>query len=150
LVMKLLNTAGRMPFRNTIKHSYAHCWRCHNPLIYRATNQWFCNLNKNDLLEKTLEEVKKVNFVPAITKSRLTSTISSRNEWCVSRQREWGVPIPAVKCTSCGYAHLTSEFILKVAEQVEKKGIEYWKNSTVESLIKDGLLSSPKCQKCGS
>ena len=124
-----------MLFKTTIKHSYPHCWRCHNGLIFRATKQWFCDLSKNDLKNKTLQAIDTITNYPEKSKNRLKATVEGRLEWCLSRQRIWGVPIPALLCASCDYTYTNQEFINHVAKQIKKEGVEYWDRATLEDLF---------------
>ncbi len=133
-VIRKLAGDGNLFFKGTIKHNYPHCWRCHNPLIFRATNQWFCNLSQHNLKEKALSAINEINFVPERAKNYLSATIGGRLEWCLSRQRLWGVPIPAVVCTNCEHVIVTTELIDFVARGVEKQGIEYWTEVGVHEL----------------
>ncbi|KKQ33262.1 MAG: Isoleucine-tRNA ligase [candidate division TM6 bacterium GW2011_GWF2_37_49] len=150
-VIKKLAALGRLIHKTSITHSYPHCWRCHNGLIFRATEQWFCNLQKDDLVQNTLKEIEKISFVPDWGKNRLHAFTSNRTEWCISRQRIWGVPIAAVICDYCEQAFTSEHLINKVADGVEKEGIEYWDNVSVQDLAELGALPKDfKCLKCGS
>ncbi|HBS48142.1 TPA: isoleucine--tRNA ligase [Candidatus Dependentiae bacterium] len=149
-VIKKLASLGRLIHKASIKHSYPHCWRCHNGLMFRATKQWFCNLQKNNLLEKTLKETDKIDFYPESGKLRFKATIGGRAEWCISRQKNWGVPIAAILCKKCDNAFINGELIGKVADKVEKIGIEFWDKMTVKSLIDEKILASDfVCPHCG-
>ncbi len=145
-VLKKLTELGRLVHKASIKHSYPHCWRCHNGLIFRATDQWFCDLQKNNLVEKSLKEIENVEFIPDWGKARLRSFVSNRTEWCISRQRMWGVPIPALICNKCEYAHISAELINKVADNVAKEGIEFWDEVQVVQLVDKSF----KCTNCGN
>src|SRR5690606_32382820 len=114
VITKLLEK-NKLLFKTSIKHSYPHCWRCRGGLIFRATKQWFCDLSKNDLKENALESVKKITMLPAASHNRFEATIEGRLEWCLSRQREWGVPITALICRNCDYTYITKEFINEIA-----------------------------------
>jgi isoleucyl-tRNA synthetase len=151
-VLDKLKETGRLLLLSDLEHAYPHCWRCHKPLLYRATVQWFCNLNKDGLVEKTCKELDNINFVPATGKERLNSTIANRTEWCVSRQRKWGVPCgAAVHCKKCNHSYLNSAFMLLVADKFEEQGIEYWHSATMGKLVSDGLLAPDfKCSKCSN
>ena len=139
-VIKKLIENEKLFHKESIRHSYPHCWRCRNGLIFRATDQWFCNLQKNNLVEDTLAEVRKINFVPDWGKTRLSSSIANRTEWCISRQRQWGTPIIALLCDECETPYLSADFINKIADGIEKEGIEYWDKVTVEDLQQYGIL----------
>ncbi|HJM68579.1 MAG TPA: isoleucine--tRNA ligase [Candidatus Babeliales bacterium] len=143
-VMKKLLENGRLLHKKSIKHSYPHCWRCHGGLMYRATSQWFCNLAHNSLKERTLEGVKDITFSPASVGSTLGATISSRLEWCLSRQRRWGTPIPALLCKGCNYAFTSQNFVEGVAEGVAKEGVEYWHRVPMDQ-VAPADFACPEC-----
>ena len=150
-VIKKLAQVDRLIHKSSIKHSYPHCWRCHNGLMFRATKQWFCNLQKNDFLQNTLKEIEKINFYPESAKTRFLATVGNRLEWCISRQRVWGVPITSVLCNKCDHAFLDKDFIEKVAARVEKEGVEFWDKMTVKSLISQEILPLDFiCPGCGA
>lgn len=134
-VIKKLAEKNKLFFKTTIRHPYPHCWRCHNGLIFRATKQWFCDLSKNNLKEKTLEAADTIKTVPEKSISRLKATIEGRLEWCLSRQRTWGVPIPALICTSCDHTYINQDLVVAVADGVAKGGVEYWDKIPVERLL---------------
>lgn len=144
-VIKELAANGNLYYKSSIRHSYPHCWRCHNGLIFRATSQWFCNLAKNGLKEQALVALDKINFIPERSKGSLRGAIDSRLEWCLSRQRTWGTPIVAVLCKSCEQSYTNPELIEKVAQQIEKHGIEYWREVKLSDILPVGLC----CVKCG-
>jgi isoleucyl-tRNA synthetase len=142
-VLKKLDEAGNLLFKTSIRHSYPHCWRCHNGLIFRATQQWFCDLSQHNLRERALQAIANMRMIPETGKNRLSATVSGRLEWCLSRQRAWGVPIPAVSCRDCNDVHISTDMIEIVAKGVEHTGIEYWDQVAVEKLL-------DACKKCGS
>ena len=147
-VIRKLAELGRLIHKSSIRHSYPHCWRCKQGLMFRATEQWFCNLAKNNLIEKTLKEVDKINLGSERSKVRFKSTIGSRVEWCISRQKIWGVPVPAILCSKCGEAYLDSKFIEKIADGVEKEGIEFWDVLTPKLLVEKNILPADFKCKC--
>ena len=134
-VIKELAARGYLLAKKTITHAYPHCWRCRQGLIFRATRQWFCNLQKGGLKEKVLNEINTLMMVPEGSHNRLSATLQGRLEWCLSRQRIWGVPIPALLCTRCDYTYSTPSLIEKVAHEIEKQGIEYWDNAQITELL---------------
>ena len=144
-VLKILAELDVLLFKQTIRHSYPHCWRCHNGLIFRATKQWFCDLSQHNLRERALQAISEMRMIPETGRNRLSATVSGRLEWCLSRQRAWGVPIPAVSCSDCNDIYISTEMIEFVAKGVEVSGIEYWDEVAVELLIPGGC-----CQKCTS
>jgi len=131
--------------RNEIAHSYPHCWRCKKPVIFRATRQWFINVDHNGLRENTLEEIKKVRWIPGFGIKRITSMVSIRPDWCLSRQRLWGVPIPLLYCRQCGKELLTPQILEKVVSLVSKKGVDVW----FEVDTADLLPENTSCGECG-
>jgi isoleucyl-tRNA synthetase len=149
-VIKKLAENGKLLFKNSITHAYPHCWRCRNGLMFRATKQWFCQLQKGDLIEKSLAEIEKISFVPETGRARLQSFVGGRTEWCISRQRTWGVPIPALICQKCDNAFLDADFVEKISQHVAKEGIEFWDRVSIEELITLGLLKKDFKCKCGA
>lgn len=145
-VIKKLAEVGTLFYKTSIKHSYPHCWRSKTPLIFRATKQWFCNLSKNNLKEEAVKKADTINALPEKSINRLKATLDGRLEWVLSRQRTWGVPIPALICTNCDYTYSTPELINQVADEVAKHGIEYWDDVLIESLISAGF-ACPSCKK---
>ncbi|BDC34511.1 hypothetical protein Noda2021_04690 [Candidatus Dependentiae bacterium Noda2021] len=114
-------------------------------LIFRATKQWFCDLERNGLKEKALKEIEDIATLPAKSSNRLHAAIEGRLEWCLSRQRIWGVPIPALLCTDCDHTYITKEFVDTVASRVKEQGIEYWDIVDVKDLIPQGFVC-PHCK----
>ncbi|MCF7800260.1 isoleucine--tRNA ligase [Candidatus Babeliales bacterium] len=148
-VLKKLTELNRLLHKTSITHSYPHCWRCRNGLMFRATEQWFCDLSKNNLVESSLKEIEKLKFIPDWGKDRLRAFIGNRTEWCISRQKMWGVPIVALLC-KCGHAFIDSDFIKKIAEHVKTEGIEFWDNLSIYKMQELEILpknfSCPSCK----
>ena len=143
MVIDMLENTKALVKRQEISHSYPHCWRCKNPVIYRATPQWFVKVDK--FRDKALEEIKKVKWIPAGGEARISNMVAGRTDWCISRQRAWGVPIPVFYCEDCGEVIVTDETINHIAQIFEKEGSDAWVNHTVEELMPQGF----KCPKCG-
>src|SRR5574341_1907592 len=129
-----------------ITHSYPRCWRCKNPVIFRATEQWFVSMDQNDLLKKTVENANAVAWVPGWGKDRFLSMVGDRPDWCISRQRAWGVPIVAFTCKDCGELLLDKAVIDHVANIVEKEGADAWFVKSPAELLPKGT----SCRKCKS
>ncbi|MBN3038643.1 MAG: isoleucine--tRNA ligase [Candidatus Omnitrophica bacterium] len=129
-----------------ILHSYPHCWRCKSPLITRSTRQWFINVDHKDLRKKALEVVKRVRWIPEGGASRISGMIESRPDWCLSRQRYWGVPIPVFYCKSCGKEIVDARAIENFAEIVAREGTDAWFLRSVDELL-GKKVKCPECKK---
>lgn len=145
-IMEDLKKRGLLFAQENIQHSYPHCWRCQNPVIFRATQQWFLKIDHQGLREKLQAAINKVQWVPPAGKERISSMVSTRPDWCLSRQRLWGVPIPALTCQGCGgQQKLFVEVIEHVAALVAKHGSDVWFEKELKSLLPPGF----KCPDCG-
>ena len=129
--------------KQTITHQYPHCWRCKNPIIFRATNQWFASVE--GFRNEALEAIKTVKWYPAWGEERITNMVKERADWCISRQRTWGVPIPIFYCEDCGKEYITKESIKKIQDIFREKGSTSW----YELSVKDLMPNEAKCQECG-
>jgi isoleucyl-tRNA synthetase len=153
VIVDMLKTSGAMLGGSPLQHSYPHCWRCHNPIIFRATEQWFIGLEtpmkRADGTETTfrqlsIEEIDKVNWDPAWGKERITNMIATRPDWCISRQRIWGVPIAVFLCENCNEPILDAALNRKIVDLFDHEGAEAWHTTPIESLLPEGVI----CQHC--
>ncbi|HEY3128219.1 MAG TPA: isoleucine--tRNA ligase [Acidobacteriota bacterium] len=144
-IIELLKKRGVLLHSARLTHSYPHCWRCHNPVIFRATPQWFIAMETNTLRSRALHEVSKIKWIPEWGEERIASMISNRPDWCISRQRIWGVPIAAFYCSACNEILATKETILYVADIFESEGADAWYARSEAELIPPGT----RCGRCG-
>lgn len=144
-VIKKLAEKNMLFYKTTITHSYPHCWRCHKGLIFRATKQWFCDLAKNNLKSRALTALKEVKTFPSKSVNSLSAAVDGRLEWCLSRQRAWGVPIPALLCVDCDATYMSKELADAVADKVKDHGVEYWDTVSIEQLVGKNF-TCPSCK----
>lgn len=145
-IVELLKEKNALLHFSEFEHSYPHSWRSKKPLIFRATPQWFFSMDEKDLRKKALEAIDKVTWIPDWGITRIRSMVESRPDWCVSRQRNWGVPIPSFTCQSCNSSYINKESIQFFTQLVKKEGIEVWYNKPSSELLPQGA----KCDVCGS
>ena len=145
-IIEKLKHQGNFLYSSQITHSYPHCWRCKTPIIFRATEQWFMNVDKHDLRNKLLKAIdNQIQWIPSVGRERISSMIKLRPDWCLSRQRYWGVPIPAVACSDCARKFLFSEVVENLAEMTAKQGTDAWFIKGIEEFLPKGLVC-PDCQ----
>ena len=143
MVVEDLGACGALLASEKITHSYPHCWRCKHPIIFRATEQWFCSVDA--IKDAAVKACDAIQWKPDWGKDRMTSMITERNDWCISRQRVWGVPIPIFYCDDCGADIVTPETIDHVSELFRAHGSNVWFDREADELLPDGF----KCPKCG-
>jgi isoleucyl-tRNA synthetase len=143
LVLDMLSQQGRLVHASRFTHSYPHSWRSHAPIIFRATEQWFINVDA--FRAEALEAIEGVQWIPQRGKNRIGSMVANRAEWCISRQRVWGVPIPAFYCKACGSMHLTPQTTAWVAELFRAESSDAWARYSADDMLQ-GRLS---CTQCG-
>ncbi|MBI3405180.1 MAG: isoleucine--tRNA ligase, partial [Acidobacteria bacterium] len=143
-IIELLKKRGALLGEGKLTHSYPHCWRCHKPVIFRATEQWFIGMQSNDLREKTLAEIKKVKWTPGWGEERMASMVSERPDWCISRQRMWGVPLIVFHCGACGKRLENFAALRHAVKFFETEGADAWFSRSSEELLPPGT----KCA-CG-
>ena len=131
--------------QENITHSYPHCWRCKKPVIFRATPQWFISMDKTGLRQKSLKEIDSVEWIPSWGRERIYGMIENRPDWCVSRQRSWGVPIPVFYCEACGEVHVTPASVDKVFELFKQHGADIWFDWDARDLLPEDAT----CGSCG-
>ncbi|MDD5166284.1 MAG: isoleucine--tRNA ligase [Candidatus Omnitrophica bacterium] len=147
LILEKLEKIGALLFSGKIQHSYPHCWRCKNPVIFRATKQWFMSIDHDDLRKKLLKAIEEdVSWIPPAGKERISAMVELRPDWCLSRQRYWGVPIPALVCQNCHEETLEPAVIKKFAGFASGEGSDAWFSRPVLDFIPQGY----KCKHCAS
>lgn len=133
-----LEEVGALLKLDFVDHSYPHCWRCKQPIVYRATEQWFVSID--GFREDMLKEIAQVDWIPAWGEERIRGMVADRGDWCISRQRIWGVPIPALYC-ECGENVVSKEVIAKIADIFRVEGSNAWFSRPVEDFLPEGLAA---------
>jgi len=153
IIIAMLEESGALLASADLSHSYPHCWRCHKPVIFRATEQWFIGLEtpverqdgtKTTFRQLAMEEIDKVVWDPAWGKERITNMIATRPDWCISRQRIWGVPIAVFLCEGCNQPVLDAALNRRIVELFDRDGAEAWHTSATDGLLPEGVV----CQHC--
>ena len=140
-----LRERGRLWHRESFEHSYPHCWRCQNPVIFVATSQWFISMDTGGLRQQALAAIDGIRWIPAWGRDRIYNMVALRPDWCISRQRSWGVPIPAVNCTACQTPLITTDLVERAARVFEQHGADAWYERPVAEFVPEGLA----CPSCG-
>jgi isoleucyl-tRNA synthetase len=144
-VVEKLAELGMLLKEEKYTHSYPHCWRCKNPVIFRATEQWFISMDKAGLRKEALEAIRDVAWIPQWGEERIYGLVQNRPDWCVSRQRSWGVPITIFYCLKCGKYLINQQILEHVAQLVEEQGTDIWFDLSVDELLPEGTT----CPQCG-
>ncbi len=144
-ITEFLKERGLLVSAVPYTHSYPICWRCKNPVIFRATAQWFIALDRQGFREKALSEIAATRWIPAWGEDRIRNMIAARPDWCISRQRLWGVPIPAVYCMACEEPHLETTILGRVADAFDEEGGDAWFARDIKDFLPEGFA----CRKCG-
>jgi isoleucyl-tRNA synthetase len=145
IVIDILKSAGALRGLEKLAHSYPHCWRCHNPVIFRATEQWFIGMERNDFRKRALESIRQVRWMPSWGEERISNMIATRPDWCISRQRVWGVPIIVFYCEGCREPVTDRKILDGIVELFREHTADIWYERTAAELLPAGL----KCAKCG-
>ena len=146
VVINLLREHGALASQANVDHSYPHCWRCHNPVIFRATEQWFIGLEREGLRARTLEAIKTVKWYPEWGEERISNMIAVRPDWCISRQRVWGVPIIVFYCENCGQPFTDKRVLDGVVQQFREHTSDVWYSKSAAELMDP----SCRCENCGA
>jgi isoleucyl-tRNA synthetase len=145
-IIEKLKETGSLVEQETLQHSYPHCWRCKKPVIFRATPQWFISMDKTGLRKQALQEIDRVQWIPGWGRDRIYGMIENRPDWCVSRQRAWGVPIAVFCCEKCEQILISPEIMDHVFQLFKAHGADVWFEKTVDELLPKGSV----CKSCGS
>jgi len=140
-----LRERGVLVHSAEISHNYPHCWRCHQPIVFRSTPQWFIALDRNDLRGRALAEIRKAKWYPSWGEERISNMVANRPDWCISRQRSWGVPITVFICRHCQADLLDADVIERVCQVFEREGADAWYRYSAAELLPEGT----RCPSCG-
>jgi len=144
-IVEHMQRTGSLIRAAAISHSYPHCWRCHKPIVFRSTKQWFIALDQNNLRARALEEIKRTKWYPEWGEIRITNMVANRPDWCISRQRSWGVPITVFYCRQCGDVLMDAAVVEHVAGIFEREGADAWYRYSSAELLPPGT-ACPNCR----
>ncbi|MBE0448345.1 MAG: isoleucine--tRNA ligase [Actinobacteria bacterium] len=144
-IIEFLKDRNLLPYASEVTHAYPCCWRCKNPVIFRATEQWFISMDIDNLRGEALNSISKVRWIPDWSIRRITGMVETRPDWCISRQRSWGVPIPVFYCSDCSEDVVTDETINAVIDLFMAEGADAWFAKSAEEILPEGFT----CPKCG-
>ncbi len=145
-IVEILQEKGALVAAEKISHSYPHCWRCKKPVIFRATSQWFISMDKGGLRDAALDAIEEVEWIPSWGRERIHGMVEARPDWCVSRQRAWGVPVTVFTCADCDEPFMDQATAARLEEIFGREGADAWFTRSEEELLPDGAV----CGKCGS
>jgi isoleucyl-tRNA synthetase len=145
VVNNKLSDVGALLKEQEISHEYPHCWRCKKPVIFRSTEQWFISMDKTNLRKTALQKIMEVSWIPSWGRDRIYGMIEMRPDWCISRQRSWGIPITLFSCEECGSTVISQEIVDHVSGMIEQKGADVWFTESEETLLPPGTA----CPQCG-
>ncbi len=145
IINETLRNRNALIYEEEVTHSYPHCWRCKKPVIFRATEQWFISVEHNDLRKNCMDEINRVNWVPKWGRDRIYGMVMNRPDWCISRQRSWGVAISLIICEECGEFVNEESVLNNIASLIEQQGADIWFMKEAEDFLPAGY----SCKKCG-
>jgi isoleucyl-tRNA synthetase len=147
-IVELLRGRGALLHSARYRHSYPHCWRCKRPVIFRATDQWFLSMDATGLRARALSAIDGTRWIPSWGRDRIAGMVANRPDWCLSRQRAWGVPVIAVRCEACGDSFTSSALARHAADMFETEGADVWFTAPIERLLSRGI-ACPGCKSAG-